>query len=764
MLRIGQHNYLEVIKEVDFGFYLDSQDEQWGEILLPHNSAPKDCNVNDFLEVFIYFDSEDRIIATTHRPHAVVGEFNLLRVSAIEKVGAFLDWGLPKDLLVPFGEQKMRLKPERSYIVYVFRDEATGRIVGSTRLNKFVDQEPADYEVDQVVELLIVRETDLGYKAIINDAHYGFLYHNEVFKPLRVGKKLRGYIQKVREDGKIDLSLTKAGYEKVGGIAASVLAVLAKKGGFLPLTVKTPPEEISKLFGVSKKNYKKALGALYKQRLVAIDDDGIRLMETQPKEVADEAPVAGMVSCCIIAKNEAKHLPDCLKSVADIADEIIVVDTGSTDGTPDLAADLGAIVLHQPWRDDFSAPRNLGLSHARGQWILMLDADERLVPSSIPALKMAIEKDDLDCGLLPLHDADSADASSEDVVAGRGRLSAPVLIPRLFRNVDNFKWEGIIHERPTGWLRRGPKRIVAIEGADLAHYGNIPQLRENLGKFQRNLDLLEKQALKTPEDPRTLDYLAYTLKGLGESQGAAEVAAKAWRVLQKQETSTGGIRESVATIATLHADFLREADLLEACLAVLNQGLIWCEGTHDHEHPNLLFQLGAGYEVKALRSEEQADRQRCLELARDYYHKCLAKQGQLFPSELNPADCTGVLGWKRLGMVALLERDFTKAREAMEQVLAVDKDDVEAQLGLAEVSLLSGDLEACLKQIKSHMKMLPADALTIAACCQFAADQEDSARSLATKAAQSFTDSGFLASHRRRDLIDLCEKLNEALD
>ena len=144
MLRIGQFNNLAVIKEVDFGFYLDSEDDRWGEILLPFDQAPKGCSAADYLDVFIYFDSEDRIIATTKRPHVVVGQFNLLRVASMEKVGAFMDWGLPKDLLVPFGEQKIRLQANRSYIVYVFIDEGSGRIVGSTRINKFIDQVPAD--------------------------------------------------------------------------------------------------------------------------------------------------------------------------------------------------------------------------------------------------------------------------------------------------------------------------------------------------------------------------------------------------------------------------------------------------------------------------------------------------------------------------------------------------------------------------------------------------------------------------------------------
>jgi len=277
VLYVGQYNHLQVIKEVDFGYYLDSQDEQWGEVLLPYNSAPKDCEVNEWLDVFIYFDSDDRIIATTHRPHAVVGEFNLLRVASVEPVGAFLDWGLPKDLLAPFGEQKVRMQPGRSYVVWVFRDEASGRIVASSRLQKFVNLDIADYEVGQKVELIITKETELGFKAIINSAHWGFLYHNDLFTKLKVGKKLVGYVQKVRSDGKIDLTLTPAGYEKVGRIAEGILAVLQKNGGFMPLTSATSPEEIQKLFSISKKNYKKAIGALYKERLITVEPDGIRL-------------------------------------------------------------------------------------------------------------------------------------------------------------------------------------------------------------------------------------------------------------------------------------------------------------------------------------------------------------------------------------------------------------------------------------------------------------------------------------------------------
>ena len=284
MLRIGQFNHLAGTKQVDIGFYLDSGDDEWGEILLPNSQAPKDCSVDDDLDVFIYFDSEDRIIATTRRPYVMVGQFNLLRVVSLVKFGAFMDWGLSKDLLVPFGEQKIRLQANRSYIVHAFIDEGSGRIVGSTRINQFLNQVPADYEVGQMVDLLVARETELGYTAIINDAHWGFLYHNEIFKDVRIGEKIRGYIQKLRDDGKIDLSLTRPGYEKVAGIAELILNQLAGNNGFLPITAKTSPEELSERFGVSKKSYKKALGSLYKKRLISIDPDGIRLLPSSPTE------------------------------------------------------------------------------------------------------------------------------------------------------------------------------------------------------------------------------------------------------------------------------------------------------------------------------------------------------------------------------------------------------------------------------------------------------------------------------------------------
>jgi len=278
MINIGQFNTLEIVNEVDFGFFLDSGDE-WGQILMPFNSAPKNCEVGDHVDVFIYFDSEDRIIATVKKPNAYVGEFALMRVIALEKVGAFLDWGLPKDLLVPFSEQKIPLKMGRSYVVRVYQDSASERIVASTKLDRFMSLYPGLFKIGDEVKIMVAQKTELGYKAIIENQHWGLLYNNEVAGELKVGQRMKAYIQQVREDGKIDLNLSPVGFESIDGLAVEILAVIRKKGGFVAVTAKTSPEEIHKLFGVSKKKYKMALGTLYKKRLVVIEEDGVKIVD-----------------------------------------------------------------------------------------------------------------------------------------------------------------------------------------------------------------------------------------------------------------------------------------------------------------------------------------------------------------------------------------------------------------------------------------------------------------------------------------------------
>lgn len=277
MVEIGKLNTLRVVKLVEFGAYLDGGD--MGEILLPKNTMPANCAVGSSIEVFIYFDSESRIIATTKRPYAQVGEAACLKVVSVSPFGAFLDWGLPqKDLLVPRSEQKEPMVVGTSYCVCIYIDEYTGRIAASAKLDAFLSDLNADFTVGQSVDLLIAEQTDMGYKAVVNNTHWGLLYTNEVFQKLTHGQKIKGFIKRIRDDKRIDLSLYPAGYKKVEDLLDTILARLREHEGFIPLNDKTPPAEIYAFFGVSKQSFKNAIGGLYKKKLIRIDPDGIRLL------------------------------------------------------------------------------------------------------------------------------------------------------------------------------------------------------------------------------------------------------------------------------------------------------------------------------------------------------------------------------------------------------------------------------------------------------------------------------------------------------
>jgi len=276
VVNIGKYNTLKVLKEVDFGVYLDGESE--GEILMPIRYVPKNCQPGDMVDVFLYLDSEDRPIATTENPYAQVGEFAMLRVKSVNKIGTFLDWGIMKDLLVPFREQKVTMIEGRSYLVYIHVDEESKRIVASAKLNKFLDKTVPEYVTGQEVDLVIESETDLGYKAIVNNLHWGILYENEVFEQLAKGIKMKGYIKKIRTDNKIDLSLQPLGYVKVDPITQMILDELKKAGGFIAVSDKSEAEEVYRVFGISKKTFKQAVGSLYKKRLITIGTEGIRLI------------------------------------------------------------------------------------------------------------------------------------------------------------------------------------------------------------------------------------------------------------------------------------------------------------------------------------------------------------------------------------------------------------------------------------------------------------------------------------------------------
>lgn len=275
MARIGRINKLTVKRTRDYGAQLDGGES--GDILLPIKSVPRDCQPGDEVEVFVYLDREKRLRATTRIPKATVGQFTFLQVVANSASGAYLDWGMPKDLLVPKGEQQTRMEEGRSYVVYVFLDEQTSSVAASSRLDDFLDLQPPNYTEGEEVELFICEKTDLGYKAVVNNSHWGVVYKNEVFKELHVGQQLQGYIKKVREDLKIDLRLQQSGYQGGGDISQAILKKIKEHGGRIGVTDKSLPAEIYSLFGVSKKVFKKAIGALYKRRLISIDSKGIKL-------------------------------------------------------------------------------------------------------------------------------------------------------------------------------------------------------------------------------------------------------------------------------------------------------------------------------------------------------------------------------------------------------------------------------------------------------------------------------------------------------
>ena len=277
MVRIGNNYALDVVKSADSGFYLDAKD--LGEVFLPLKHAPHDLSVGDSIDVFIYLNSEDLPVATTQKPYAYVGEFAYLNVVNTTNIGAFLDWGLDKDILVPFAEQHKPMKVGHSYLVYVYLNKVDGRITASSKIDKFLDDEkPHDFKPQQAVNLIIANSTDLGYKAIVNHSHWGMLYKKDVHQRLSFGQYIKGFIKHIRPDGKIDLSL-QGGQETRDKYTEVIENYLNKHNGFAPVHDKSDPELISELFGMSKGAFKKTIGSLYKQRIISIEKDGIRLIE-----------------------------------------------------------------------------------------------------------------------------------------------------------------------------------------------------------------------------------------------------------------------------------------------------------------------------------------------------------------------------------------------------------------------------------------------------------------------------------------------------
>lgn len=275
MIKVGEYNLLRVKKEADFGVYLEGIDQ---EILLPSRFVPRETKIGDELEVFLYHDSENRLIATTQRPYGVAGDIVLLKAVSTTKQGAFLDWGLMKDLFVAQSQQLTRMVPGQEYLVKIYIDELTGRLAATEKIDRFLSNENLTVKEKDLVNLVAYRRTDIGYVMIINNQHTGILHHSEIFRPIEIGDKMTGFIRQIKDD-KIDVIIGKPGFSKVEDEGEKILRLLRENDGYLPYHDKSTPEEIQDFFGMSKKTFKMTIGNLYKQRKIAFTQTGFKTAE-----------------------------------------------------------------------------------------------------------------------------------------------------------------------------------------------------------------------------------------------------------------------------------------------------------------------------------------------------------------------------------------------------------------------------------------------------------------------------------------------------
>lgn len=276
MIKLGDYNTLRIVKSVDFGLYLDGGDA--GEILLPTRYVPQNTKVGDELEVFIYLDQDEKLIATTLHPLAKVGDIAYLEVAWVNEYGAFLNWGLMKDLFCPFREQKMRMQKGQHYIVYIKEDEETHRLLATAKIDKYLSADRPPYKHGDAVDILIWQKTDLGFKAIVDNQYQGQLYEDQIFQPLHTGDRLTAYVDHIRQDNKIDITLQPTGRRQTEEFSEVLLRYLQENGGHCDLGDKSPSELIADRFKVAKKVYKKAVGDLYRRRLITISNNGIDLV------------------------------------------------------------------------------------------------------------------------------------------------------------------------------------------------------------------------------------------------------------------------------------------------------------------------------------------------------------------------------------------------------------------------------------------------------------------------------------------------------
>ena len=276
MIKVGEYNTLEILRESEQGLYL--ADADGNEVLLPNRYVPEEFKIWEPIDVFVYLDNEERPVAVTDEPFVTVNNFAMLRCNQVTEHGAFLDWGMVKELFCPFREQAFKMKAGGWYLIFCYLDKESGRLVASSKTNSFLDNKDLTVQQFDEVDLIVSHPSDLGMNVIVNKEHHGLIYKDDIYKELSVGDKLKGIVKKVRHDNKLDITLGQIGYRNIEPNAEKILHTLEDSEGFLPLTDKSNPDQIKDVFEMSKKSFKKAIGTLYKQRLITIDADGIRLV------------------------------------------------------------------------------------------------------------------------------------------------------------------------------------------------------------------------------------------------------------------------------------------------------------------------------------------------------------------------------------------------------------------------------------------------------------------------------------------------------
>jgi len=416
-----------------------------------------------------------------------------------------------------------------------------------------------------------------------------------------------------------------------------------------------------------------------------------------------------LISLCMIVRDEQDMLPDCLASVAGAVDEIIVVDTGSVDGTVDIAKAAGARVIHFTWCDDFAAARNAALPEARGQWVLMLDADERLAPGAGSALRAAAEKGDLDCGMLPLYDANRLDASPAEVLSGSARTAPPVLLPRMFRRTGDFCWQGMVHETPVEWMT-APGRVFREVGAPIIHLGNVETYRAERGKSRRNLLLLEQQCEREPDNPTARGYLAAELITAGDVQRATTEVERAWHSLvETLERPRQGAGPAGVQIASLRADLALRSGNYDKAIETAD---IW--DRIGMRHPNLvvLRAMSLRRQGQSLPEQERSPR---LEMAIAGLEWALSVEEQKFAELVIPLARGGNVATE-LGVALLLDARPAEALAAFQRAVTLEPEMSAAKLGIVEALYDAGLTEESLSALQPMLADGGADEWALASC------------------------------------------------